>query len=503
MNFNQLLSQVSEKSCENLWLSGPEMLVVGCLVALFLFDAAATYFRHGRIPMVIIILTCTLGIWMTHKLGTKNAVFFFGFLKIDGLTTFFRYFFFVTTILAVILAYGSKELNEKSRSEFSILLVATLFGMLMMAEASHLLLLYLGIETVSIVSFVLAGFGQGKKSNEASFKYFAYGAMSSALMLYGISLIYGITGELEYPKIAQYLGAHILEIPRLLIIGLVLLYAGFAYKIAAFPMHFWAPDIYEGAPTPVAAFFSIGPKAAGFAALIRFLVDGLSVPSPSGLQLVTGPVLLNFLALTATITMFVGNLSAIAQTSVKRLLAYSSIAHVGYLLMGLVTLNASGLEAILFYLVVYCAMNFGAFWTVSMVVDYNGRDTLAAFRGMGWKMPCVGTCMAIFLFSLTGIPFFAGFVGKFLLFGAILQVDGFLWLALVGVLNSVISLYYYTKIIKAMWFDTPDAEEFAQIPSNVSVLPIIGLAIPTIVLGLFFGPVVEFTRKSVELFLTR
>ena len=281
-----------------------------------------------------------------------------------------------------------------------------------------------------------------------------------------------------------------------------MIFSGVAYKISAFPMHFWTPDVYEGSPIPVATFFSVGPKAAGFAALLRILMDIFTVKVGVGQwAAITDKPLIGVLAILAAATMLIGNLSAIHQKSVKRMLAYSSIAHVGYLLMGLVTLSSSGIVAVLFYLIVYYAMNLGAFWVVSVVSDRNGSDDIQAFSGMGWRMPLLGVCMSVFLFSLTGIPLFGGFVGKFLLFGAVLQAPGFLWLAIFGVLNSVVSLYYYARVLKAMWFERPESAYTPESLPLYHAVGLVGLAVPTVILGLFFGPVIQFAQRTLAYFL--
>ena len=241
---------------------------------------------------------------------------------------------------------------------------------------------------MSILSFVLAGFQRHSlRSNEASFKYLVFGALASGFLLYGISLIYGFTGSLQYQEIARYLGTHT-ERPSIILVAFVMIGAGLAFKIAAFPMHYWVPDVYEGSPTPVATFFSIGPKAAGFAALVRLLLVVFTVKGlPGYWNAVRGFPVAGGCAVISAATMLVGNLSAIGQKNVKRMLAYSSIAHVGYMLMGLVALSADGLTAVLFYLIVYSVMNMGAFWVVSIVSDLKGSEDLEAFRGLGWSMP--------------------------------------------------------------------------------------------------------------------
>lgn len=488
---------------ENLILLSPEIAIVGILMVLFLCDGFLPRTRNSYFPLVITILGCLFASFLTWRVSVAHTQFFSGLAASDGLSNFFRYLFFFATSVCLYLGFGSRELEQKSRMEFTLLLLCVTIGLSLMAIATNLLLLYIGIETVSIVSFVMAGFRrESLRSNEASFKYLVFGGLASGLMVYGFSLLYGYAGSLDYNEIGRYLRANNGSIPFIISIAWVMVFAGLAYKISAFPMHFWTPDVYEGSPTPVATFFSVGPKAAGFAALIRVLMDIFTVKFGAGQwAIITSRPLVGMLAFLSAATMLIGNLSALNQRSVKRMLAYSSIAHVGYLLMGLVTLSSAGLVAILFYLVVYCAMNLGAFWVVSVVADKTGSDDIESFSGMGWKMPVLGVCMGIFLFSLTGIPMFGGFVGKFLLFGAVLQAPGFLWLAIFGVLNSVVSLYYYMRVLKAMWLERPETSAATERLSLYHAVGLVGLAIPTIILGLFFAPVLRFAEATLAAFL--
>jgi len=492
----------------NLRLFAPELVLLALLVALFLTDGLMPKSRSGKLPLVLTVLACGLGGWVSVQAASLPSTgFFSGVVASDGLGAFFRCIFFFVCAVALCVAYSSREIEATARSEYAILIVTVTFGMSLMALATNLLVLYLGVETVSIVSFVLAGFGRDSmRSNEASLKYLVYGAASSALMIYGFSLIYGYTGSLFYPEIARQVAA-MGQFPLGLSFAVLLAYAGLAFKLAAFPMHFWAPDVYEGAPTPVVTFFSVGPKAAGFAALIRLVIEVFSVRLSDGhWKAIDGSHLVVGLAAVSAITMTIGNLCAVGQTSAKRMLAYSSIAHVGYLLMGLVALDETGLLAILFYLVAYCAMNIGAFWIVGLVRDFRGTDEVEAFRGFGWSHPTVAICMSVFLFSLTGLPVFAGFIGKFLLFRAVWNAPGFLWLAVVGVLNSVVSLYYYSRFLRAMWFDPVVAPERggSSQPRFPSVIPIpvvaalVALAVPTVVLGLYFEPILRVAKSSLE-----
>lgn len=476
----------------------PELMLVGFLSLLFLLDGFIPKVRESKFPLIWVILSCVAGLITSHSVKHLTGSAFSGMIGLSSLGTFFRYFFFFACGVTAYLSLSSKEIESKGRSEFALLLLSLTFGLSLMVLADHFLMLYIGIETVSIISFVLAGFArESARSNEASFKYLVYGAVSSGLMIYGISLIYGYTGSLGYSAMAEVLvknnGAH----PFVFYLALALIYAGFAYKISSFPFHFWTPDVYEGAPTPVATFFSVAPKAAGFGALIHFLMMALSQrPEGSFYAPIAGIELAPVLAVISAITMVVGNLSAVAQTNVKRMLAYSSIAHVGYLLMGLVIMTPDSLTAVIFYLIAYCAMNLGAFWIVGMIHDLKKGSDLSHFQGAGWQMPLVGVCMAIFLFSLTGIPLFSGFIGKFLIFGSLLKSQSYLWLALLGVFNSVVSLYYYTKILRAMWLERPATSEAGSLSVPVmQAVGLVALAAPTIVLGLFFAPVLEYAQR--------
>ena len=476
----------------------PELTLVGFLSALFLLDGFVPKLRENSFSLIWVIITCVAAGLVTAAGKGLSGEFFSGLVTETGLVAFFRYFFFFACAVTAYLTLGSKEIEVRGRSEFSLLILCMTFGMSLMVLANHFLILYIGIETVSIISFVLAGFArESSRSNEASFKYLVYGAVSSGLMIYGISLVYGYTGALNYPAIAQALiknnGTH----PYVFYLALAMIYSGFAYKISSFPFHFWTPDVYEGSPTPVATFFSVGPKAAGFGALLHFVLTALSQKQGDGtFAPIAGIHIAPIMALISAATMVVGNLSAIAQTNVKRMLAFSSIAHVGYVLMGFVVMTPAAFSSIIFYLVAYCAMNLGAFWIVGIVTDQKKSSDLRDFTGMGWRMPLAGVCMAVFLFSLTGIPLFSGFIGKFLIFGSLIQSHSYLWLALLGVLNSVVSLYYYTKILRAMWLEKPEGADLGELKLPLAqAIGLVGVAVPPIILGLFFSPVLDMAQR--------
>jgi NADH-quinone oxidoreductase subunit N len=423
-------------------------------------------------------------------------------IVVDGLAGFFRLLFIFTGLVTVLFAWTSEEIMGKGRrnkGEFYAMTVMMTAAMCVMAEAQDLLMFFLSLEAVSLVSYVMAGYMRGSlRSTEAGLKYVLFGAVSSGIMLYGLSLLYGMTGSMSFAGIGAALNSGAAGSsgnPFGLLVAVILIFAGVSYKIAAVPFHFWCPDVYEGAPTPVSALFSVGPKAAGFALTIRFFFTTLA-----GERLVAD---INWPLLVAAIsaaTMTYGNLVALRQDNVKRMLAYSSIAHVGYLLMGFVLLTGEGLAAILFYLLVYTFMNLGAFFFVTAVNNHLKSEDLRDYVGLGFRLPWAGAMMVVFLASLTGIPPFAGFPGKFYLFTAAIDKQLF-WLVIVAAVNSVISLYYYFKVAKAMFLMRPEeGAETGPLKLHWLQYVVLGvLAVPTIGLGLFFGEFKELADTAVRL----
>lgn len=419
----------------------------------------------------------------------------------DGLAFYFKVICCLVSIVAVLMSYPA--ITETG--EFYMLLLGVTVGMFFMISAADLLMIFLSIELVSATSFIMAGYlKRDLRSSEAGLKYILFGAASSGLMLYGLSILYGLTGSTNLWEIRQAIqsGEHY----RLAVyVGTLFAMSGFGFKIACVPFHFWCPDVYEGAPTPVTAFLSVGPKAAGFGLLIRFFYSTMAEPQLAGqwavLKGANWPVIV---AAISAVSMTLGNFSALLQQNVKRMLAYSTIAHAGYILMGFVTLTDEGLGAILFYLTAYLFMNLGAFAIVFALVGSLGGETVADFRGLGSRAPFAAVAMTIFLFALTGLPPTAGFIGKFYLFAAVINAaithPALYWLAIIGVLNSVVSLYYYTRIVKVMFFETAEHPEAATIAPVHTVL-MVALLIPTVGLGLFWGPVKSLADASLRLFL--
>jgi NADH-quinone oxidoreductase subunit N len=435
--------------------------------------------------------------------GVRGLLLFQGACAFDPLGSYFKLFFIVVAAIVIVLTMRSRDFGERKMGEFYGLLIAVVAGMFLMAVSTNMLMLYLSLELVSYVSYVLVGYvKEDRRASEASLKYVLYGSVSSGAMVFGLSILYGLTGELNLVKAGAALGGHPGTEAAVLVASFLVM-AGIGYKIAAVPFHFWCPDVYEGAPTPLTAFLSVAPKAAGFAMLVRFSYHVFAMNPGGVLGAVNWPAMI---AVISAITMTVGNVIAVQQTNVKRLLAYSSIAHAGYVLMGLASvdpatgvLSQRGIFGVLFYLGVYLFMNLGAFTVVTVLRGKIGNEeNLDDYRGLGARSPLLGVTMAIFLFSLTGLPPFAGFVGKFFLFAAVIDAKLY-WLAIVGILNSVISLFYYARILRAMYLlpqeEMEKAPRFTLARSHSALLVI--LATPTVLLGIFWAPLADLVNRSV------
>jgi NADH-quinone oxidoreductase subunit N len=499
----------------------PELVIIAAVLLLIVWDLVASS-RAKMTGLVVISLAAlaysagTSG-WLLAR-DAKPQNLFYGLLAFDRFSNMFRILFAFVTGAVVVFSVppipeghtlpgrGVRD-DRRDQGEFFTLLMVLALGMNLMAESRSLLMIYLSLELVSVISFVMAGFKiNDARSSEAALKYVIFGGVASGIMLYGMSWIFGISQSLYLGECAQKIAELTRaqgKVPEVVFVGVICMLAGFGYKISAAPFHMWTPDVYEGAPTPVTAFLSVGPKAAGFAVLVRFFADALGSLTPqltaTGATIVTPwPVIAGCLAMA---TMTVGNLSALGQDNVKRMLAYSSVAHAGYMLLGFSVFSDAGIVSIVFYVVTYCFMNLGAFLLVMAVAEKSdGDETINAFRGLGRRAPVVALMMALFLFSLTGLPPFAGFIGKFYLFAAVVKAGGaWNWtVAVVGVLNSVISLFYYARVVRAMFLEKGDRTE------PTLVRPIFGatsvaLAVPTLVLGVYWAPVYDFVARSLSM----
>lgn len=488
---------------DSVWYFIPESILVVFFILIFVLDLPKGLANRPRFSAGLASIGLLLFIAATiYSSSFPSAVAFHGMIIVDPFTNFFRVFCAATALVAIYLSLQSKEVAN-ARAEYWALIVGIAIGMPMLAASNNLLMIYLSMELVSILSYILVGYIQGSRhSSEAALKYVLYGATASGIMIYGLSLIFGVTGTLDSLQIKHFL----LENPaeRLpLFVGLLMTMAGFGYKISAVPFHMWAPDVYQGAPTPVAAFLSVGPKAAGFAIVLRFIYTALTQDHQGVYVPLKFIDISTLLAVFAVATMTLGNLVAIQQTNVKRFLAYSSIAHAGYMLMGASALNQEAIQGVIFYLISYFLMNLGAFAVAIAVINEFGTEDLDAFKGLS-KRPGKGLltslAMAMFLFSLTGLPPTVGFIGKFYLFAAVIDAKMY-GLALVGVLNSVVSLYYYFRVIKYMFFDDPADERPLTFTGRSFPGFLIGLAGATLFFGLFWKSLAILTQASAQILL--
>ncbi len=436
--------------------------------------------------------------------GSAVTDLFMGTIALDPFAEFFKVLILLSTVLVILMSFKSDELKNYSVGEYFSILAIMALGLFLMASAIDILMVYISLEIVSIMSFFLAGYlKKSQLSNEASLKYVIYGAFSSGIMLFGFSILFGLTGSTKFFEIRQALAGLDNGANLALIISSVFILAGFGYKISAVPFHFWTPDVYEGSPTTITAYLSIAPKAAGFAMLIRFfnqvMGDGTAMinDSWSALGGLPWPQLMGVLAVA---TMSLGNLVAIQQNSVKRMLAYSSIAHAGYMMMALPVMSNQGIYGIMMYLVMYLFMNLGAFFVVIYIQGKTGGESYEDFNGLGWTMPFIGVVMALFMFALTGLPPTAGFIGKFYLFAAVIEAGPqFYWLAFFGVLNSVISLYYYVRVVKHMYLRGERSDDVSMPSSNLVTVLLVFLAVPSLVLGVYWEPVANWINQSLVL----
>ncbi|MBN1944269.1 MAG: NADH-quinone oxidoreductase subunit N [Bradymonadales bacterium] len=483
----------------------PELVLTATIFAVLVADLLMRSRTDRRRTGVLIALSL-IGAggalaWAASLLTRDLTATFSGMLALDPFAQFFRLFFLLVALVALVMAALSDEISRSRLGEYLLLLLTVTLGLTLLSSSKNLLMMYLSLELVSIPSYVLAGFKQGdRRSSEAALKYVIYGGVASGLTLFGFSLLYGLAHTLDVAQVGHQLAALQYGPATLLalVVALVLSLAGFAYKVAGVPFHMWAPDVYEGAPTPFTAFLSVGPKAAGFAVLIRFLLTAFGDPAGA-----TVPWNL-ILAIMAALTMTVGNLTALVQNNLKRLLAFSSIAHAGYLLMAVAVGSWDAVRAVELYLVFYMLMNLGAFLCVQVVRDRVGSEQMAAYVDLRARSPLLALLLAVFLLSLIGLPPLAGFVGKFYLFAAVLQARSALYyvLALIGVLNSAIALYYYARVLRAMYLEKSPADQlqpsFSLSPATTALLLL--LAVPTLLLGIFWFPLADALTGAATLF---
>lgn len=463
------------------------------------------------LPIVSVIGFVIVGYFILSTPTSQSLIFGtrenpdLGMVVVDNFAIFFKIIILLSTTFTVLFSISSKEIvgSDEFHGEYYVLLAGMTLGMFIMVSTVDLLLMYLAIEMVSISSYILAGFTRKvSRSSEASLKYIIFGAVASGTMLYGISILYGIAGSTNIYAINAILSYGNVSTLTMAFAGLLII-TGLGFKISMAPFHFWTPDVYEGAPITITGLLSVASKAAGFAILIRFLKISFVDVTATNFQSSSWAIFDFFnwteiIAILSVLTMTLGNLAALWQDNLKRMLAYSSIAHAGYMLMGVVIIDNNGLIAVLIYFFIYLFMNLGAFFVLMLISDKIGSEEMDDFNGLGYKAPLLCVSFTIFLISLTGIPPTAGFIGKLYLFSALIQTN-WIWLAVVGVINSVISLYYYVRVVRNMFLKESSTGE-VQIPlSWLNVALVIILLAPTLILGIYFQPLIEYAQKSVTI----
>lgn len=503
-------------------LIAPEVIVCLAAVIVMLVDAFARSTQRwitGGISLAGLIGAGIATIWLWAN-GTPSAEAFNGMIVLDELRLGFTLIFLLVSSLTLSLSTVWAENEQVPAGEFHSLLLFATAGMMLMASGNDLVIIFLGLEILSIATYVLAGFRRTDiRSNESSLKYFILGSFSSAFLLYGIALVYGATsfadpgeggrivaGTTNIAEIASRISQA--QYPALLYAGAAMMLVGFGFKIATVPFHIWTPDVYEGAPTPVTAFMAAGPKAAGFAAFMRVFIFGLPfvVSASSATAGSLHQTWISTLAVMAVLTMTLGNVVAIVQNNVKRLLAYSSIAHAGYALVGFVAAGAAtdlaqrnnAITAVIFYLLTYAVMNIGAFAVVQLIARRGDRRTaIEDYSGIGFESPVLAFSLSLFMLSLLGMPLTAGFIGKIMVFGAAID-QGYYVLVVIGVLNTAVSAYYYLRLIIVMFFgERTTAWQAPRIPVSIAVtlaLTVLGV----LYLGLFPGRVINAFQTRIE-----
>jgi NADH-quinone oxidoreductase subunit N len=472
----------------------PELIMVCLTLLIVVLDLFIK--RKGIIALLSIVTALFVGFILVF--GFTNVVglnfvpsfgeTFSGMYIADGYSFFFKLLFLLSLVLSILISIRYIEIEQVNLGEYYTLLLFATLGMMVMASAGDIIVLYLGLELMALSTYVLAGFLRfDRKSNEAALKYFLLGAFASAFLLYGTSLIYGLTGTTNLKGIAEYIAAKGITVHPALLFSMILFIAGFGFKIAAAPFHMWAPDVYEGAPTSVTAFMSVGPKAAGFAVLGRTFFIAFD-----SFQLDWATMLMPI----AVLTMAVGNILAISQTNIKRMLAYSSIAHTGYALIGVIAGGDEGIASMMNYLFIYAFMNIGAFAVVILLRTETFKgDEIADFEGLAKTHPLASALMLIFMFSLTGIPPTAGFIGKFYLFMSAVHA-GYTWLAIVAVIFSTISAYFYLRIVMLMYMREPKVEiTLTTSPYTGITLAVTTLAV--LLIGILPSSLIELARTAV------
>ncbi len=482
---------------EGIDLVGPQFAVLIGAGAVLLLDALWPQQRR-LLPFVALIALAGSAAWTLSWVARDDYRSAFGnSLSLDQYSVFFYFLFAGVTATVVVASIDWVNREGRGQGEYYALVLTTCAGLMLLSAARDLITIYIALELSSIPQYILAGWGKDSKSSEAGLKYLLMGAIASSLLLYGMALLYGLTGSTYLHEISAYISAEGEANRSVLVLAMVLLIAGFGFKMAVVPFQMWVPDVYQGAPTPVAAFLSVGSKAAAFAVVTRIFFEGL------GEEFLSDDWSMIFAVLAAA-SMTIGNLMAVVQTDIKRMLGYSSIAQAGTFLIGLAAISAEegeftlGASRVLFFLAAYAFTNLGAFICIIAISQKIRSDKIADYGGMWRRAPFLTLALAICLVSLTGIPPTAGFFGKFFIFQAGIEAD-LAWLVIVGVLNTLVSAFYYWGVIRAMFLGGSESDE------RVRVSPSIGLSagiatLGVVAFGIVPGPLLEAANDAAAIF---
>ncbi|MBM3118784.1 MAG: NADH-quinone oxidoreductase subunit N [Chloroflexi bacterium] len=477
----------------------PEISLLGfalLVILLDLFIKRKKVLAGVSIAGVLVSAGCTVAIW-----GAPTTSIFCRMLAVDSFALFFKFLLLAAAGLIILASQDYVSKFERFQGEYYALVLVSAVGLMLLVAAADLIAIYVALELSGISLYVLASFLKDQKSSEAGLKYLLLGAVASAVLLYGMALVFGFTGRTCLMCIADFVqempAAGLLDNPALLM-GMVLLAAGFGFKIACFPFQMWVPDVYEGAPTPITAYLAVASKAAGFAVILRVFFVALG--SPEWLSLNWGMLF----AVLSAVTMTVGNVVAIVQTNIKRMLGYSSIAQAGYLMVGLATVGiAAGVDALgrsglLFFLMSYAVTNLGAFIAVIAISNKIDSDVIDDYTGMGKRAPLLALALTLCLLSLIGLPPTAGLIAKIYIFSGAVQ-HGLLWLVIVAVINSCVSAFYYLRVVKVMWSGTPTSEE--KVPSSWALRTALLLCcLFVLLMGIVPGGFVSVAEAATKLF---
>jgi len=483
----------------NLTLFIPELTLAVFAIVVILLDL---FIKQKRLLVQISLSGLVIAGGVTVAMwGYSFPAIFNNMLAVDNFALFFKLLFLGIAFLVILASIDYVSKFARFQGEYYALVLLSTLGMMLMAATTDLISIYISLELTSISLYALVGFLKDRKSTEASLKYLLLGAIASAVLLYGMALIFGFTGKTQLGEIAQVIQAMpmqaLLASPAL-ILGIVLLIAGFGFKIAAVPFQMWVPDVYEGAPTPITAYLSVASKAAGFAIILRVFFSAFGLPE--WLSLNWGIIF----AILAAVGMTLGNIVAIPQTNIKRMLGYSSIAQAGYLLVGLATMGFSpvadilGRSSILFFLAAYALTNMGAFIAIIAISNKLKSDLIEDYSGMGKRAPLLALALTLCLISLIGIPPAAGFMAKFYIFSAAVK-HNLLWLVIIAVLNSVISAYYYLRVVKVMWLGEAVSKE--KVPSSGALrLALVLSCLGVLLLGIVPGYIMKLAQLAASMF---